>query len=203
MPTPAAGDDNLYTNLDTLKLSMKMTDADRDDLLNAAIRAASRSIDSYCGRRFWQDFAVSARTYSTRGRTVRNCDGTLLLVDDIASDADLAVETGDGSTWTDVDVDTLDLGPDNAVARGLAITGLTARTAGWGTRRVRITAYWGWPTVPDEVAQACLIQAARLYRRKDSPEGVVGSAEWGVIRVGRVDPDMQALLQPYVIHGFA
>jgi hypothetical protein len=69
--------------------------------------------------------------------------------------------------------------------------------------RVRVTAKWGWPAVPDTVVQATLIQASRLYRRKDSPEGVLGSAEWGTVRLGRVDPDVYALIQQLILPGMA
>ncbi|MDX2921298.1 hypothetical protein PV370_25695, partial [Streptomyces sp. NE06-03C] len=67
---------------------------------------------------------------------------------------------------------------------------------------VQVTARWGWPAVPDEIVQATLIQAARLYKRKDSPEGVTGSAEWGVVRLSRRDPDVWALIEHYVLPGF-
>jgi hypothetical protein len=44
----------------------------------------------------------------------------------------------------------------------------------------------------------------RLYKRKDSPEGVLGTAEWGgPVRLSRVDPDVAALLTPFVIPGMA
>jgi hypothetical protein len=49
--------------------------------------------------------------------------------------------------------------------------------------------------------QATLIQAARLYRRKDSPEGVTGSAEWGVVRLPRIDPDVSALIKDLTLPG--
>jgi hypothetical protein len=41
--------------------------------------------------------------------------------------------------------------------------------------------------------------AARFYRRKDSPQGVLGNAEWGFARVSRVDPDVEALISPFLI----
>jgi hypothetical protein len=51
-----------------------------------------------------------------------------------------------------------------------------------------------WQTgLPDAVYQACLLHAARLYRRRDSLDGTVGWGDLGVIRVGRVDPDVASL----------
>lgn len=195
-----------YTALATVKLALTVTDAARDTLIAAAITAASRSIDDHTGRRFDLDATATARTFRPQGRTVQLDDGRgeLLLVDDIGLATGLVVEVGATGAWTTLDVATLDLDPENALARGHAITGLIRPSGTWrGNRQVRVTARWGWPTVPDQVAQAALIQAQRLYRRKDSPEGVVGSAEWGVIRVARVDPDVQVLLQRFVLTGMA
>lgn len=195
---------NEYASLATLKLHLGIdpTDTTRDDLLNQALSAASRSIDETCGRRFYLDASASARTYNPRGRVLRDGCEERLLVDDIGSMTGLVVETGAGGSFTaTTDYETA---PDNAIVRGRPITGmlLTAGTWGAGTTRVRVTARWGWPTVPDGVVEATKIQASRLYKRKDSPEGVTGSAEWGVVRLSRRDPDVWALIEHYVLPGF-
>lgn len=194
-----------YADLVTLKksFSLEVDDMDDDALLTQAIEAASRGIDDLCGRRFWRDDAAGTRRYRTADRTVWTKDGHLLLVDDIATDAGLVIETGPaGGPWTALSG--FETTPDNAVVDGRAITGLLLPSGCWpcGTERVRVTAQWGWPALPAQVVQACLIQAARLFRRKDSPEGVTASSEWGPIRVTRVDPDVQALLQHFVLPGF-
>ena len=41
--------------------------------------------------------------------------------------------------------------------------------------------------------QAALFHAARLYRRRDSLDGTIGFGDMGLVRVGRVDPDIEAL----------
>ncbi|MBW8087758.1 phage gp6-like head-tail connector protein [Streptomyces hygroscopicus subsp. hygroscopicus] len=192
-----------YTDLATLKLALNATDSTRDDLLNMAIAAASRGIDRNTGRRFWLDATASVRTYNPQGRTVCGDSGELLIVDDIGSATGLAVAIG--SVGTDYETVTdYETQPDNALARGEPITGLLrpAGTWGRGVARVRITALWGWPAVPDEIAQATAIQALRLYKRKDSPEGILGSAEWGAVRMGRVDPDVYELTKHFVLPGF-
>jgi hypothetical protein len=61
--------------------------------------------------------------------------------------------------------------------------------------RLTITAVWGWPSVPDDIIWACQMQAQRLYNRKGSPEGIAGSAEWGVTRIPRLDPDVLDILK--------
>lgn len=193
-----------YTTLELLKAALKISDSDRDDLLIAAVAAASRAIDAHTGRRFYLDAAATARTFSARDRVLSDRYGQHLFVDEIAN-ATLTVEEGSASTaWTPVTSTAYELEPDNALATGRPATTLLRVSGTWTTTgKIRITTRWGWPAVPDEVAQAALIQATRLYRRKDSPEGVLGSAEWGVIRVARVDPDVQSLLQHLTLPGMA
>jgi hypothetical protein len=189
----------LYVTLPELKAARKITADDNDTTLTQALTAACRQIDRRTGRTFGLDDTATARTYGVAGRTT--VDG-LLLVDDIGSVDGLVVEAGSGSTWTPVTG--YDTGPDNALVRGEPITTLTKPAGGyWVGPRVRITARWGWPAVPDDVRQAALLLANRLYGRKDSPGGVVGSAEWGAVRVSRLDPDVEILIGPYTLPGFA
>ncbi len=197
MPIPA-GSGVDYVDLATLKRAMHITDTDRDDLLTLAISSASRHVDQIAGRRFYLDGTPAARVLNPRGSTLSDPDGERLLVPDIGSTSDLVVETGSASEWTPY------AGFDaESPGETWPVTALIAPSWRLGARsRVRITARWGWPAVPAEIVQATQIQAIRLFSRKDSPEGVAGSADWGVIRLGRSDPDVAALIQPYVRYGF-
>ncbi|MBL7492517.1 hypothetical protein, partial [Frankia sp. AgW1.1] len=109
--------------------------------------------------------------------------------------------------WTDITT-TVEAEPTDALDRGWPVTSLLRPGAYWLEfatiqTRIRVTARWGWPAVPDDIVQAAQIQATRLFKRKDSPEGVAGSADWGVIRIGRTDPDVAALTGPYALAGFS
>lgn len=196
---------NEYGDLDELKakLGIEADDDSRDGLLSKALGAASRSIDRACGRRFWLDAQPVQRTYNPRGRAVRQEDGELLLIDDIGSLTGLTVEAGRGGAFTPVTG--YETSPDNALMDGKPVQGLLRLGGLWdlSTARVRVTARFGWPAIPDDITEACLIQAARLFKRKDSPEGVMGSAEWGVVRLSRRDPDVWNLIEPYRLDGFA
>jgi hypothetical protein len=111
----------------------------------------------------------------------------------------MVVETGTGGSFTpSPDYETW---PENALADGEPVTGLLRVFGIWAVpgMRVRITTRFGWPAVPDPVDEASLIQASRLFKRKDSPEGVAGSSEWGVVRVSRRDPDVWNLIEPYIL----
>lgn len=198
-----------YVTLEMLKASLRVNataaDQDRDDLMQQALQSASRWIDEHCGRRFWLDDADTARVYSPRGRTVSTVDGDMLLIDDLGA-APTTVEYGIGGTYTALTTADYLTDPDNATTLRKPITGLIRANSAWASGsgyRVRVTGRHGWPAIPDQVAQACLLQASRLYKRRLSPEGVFGNEEFGMMRVSRVDPDVQALLAPYVIVGFA
>lgn len=190
-----------YIDRATVKLALGITDTARDTLVDTAIAGACAGIEDQTGRVFDLAPVASARTYTPWGRTVCDERGEVLLVDDIGA-ADLVVEVGYGAVWTEVtDYETW---PDNALDKGQAITALVQPIGTWRSTvrtRVRVTARWGWPAVPDPIVQAAQLQACRLYRRKDSPEGVAGSAEWGVTRVPRLDPDVAALVGPYELPG--
>lgn len=195
---------NEYVSLEELKaqLGIEADDTSRDALLNRARSSASRSIDKTTGRRFWLDAAPVQRVFNPRGSIVREDDGDLFLIDDVGSTTGLVVETGSGASWSAVTG--YETSPDNALADGKPITGLLRPLATWGlaTTRLRVTAKFGWPAVPDDIAEAALIQASRLYKRKDSPEGIIGSAEWGVRNLSRRDPDVWALIEPFILPGF-
>ncbi|WP_079188076.1 hypothetical protein [Streptomyces acidiscabies] len=195
---------NEYVTLEELKgqFPIESDDATRDAALNRARASASRGIDRVTGRRFWLDPDPVQRVFNPRGRIVRQDDGDLFLVDDIGSIAGLVVETGAGASWSSVTG--YETSPDNALADGRPITGLLRTLGTWGTAttRLRVTARFGWPSVPDDIHEAALIQATRLFKRKDSPEGIIGSAEWGVRNLSRRDPDVWNLIEPYIIPGF-
>lgn len=175
-------------------INRRPNDDTADDLLASALEAASRAVEEYCdGRVFYLADTATARTFPTRRRLCLD-EGYRLPVDDIGH-ATITAEVGDGTTWTAVAVETY---PENALAKGKAITGLVSQTDWAGHRLARITTRWGWPTEPAAVVRATQLQASRLYRRKDSPEGVAGSSEWGLVRVPNLDPDVKALLAPYV-----
>lgn len=189
-----------------MQLSIEADDTSRDRKIDRALKSASRGIDRATGRRFWLDDTPTARTYRLHQRVCREEDGDVLKVDDIGDIAGMTVESAStgGGTFADI-TGTYETSPDNALADGYPVTGLLRPLTIWGTSftRIRVTAKFGWPAVPDDIVEACLIQAARLFKRMDSPEGVMGSSEWGVVRLSRRDPDVWNLIEPYILPGFA
>lgn len=188
-----------YITRDQLKSQMGISDAQDDALLDMAIESASRSIDTYCSQRFYADSAATARTY-------RSGSAYRLQVDAISTLTGLVVktDTGDTGTFDTTLALTTDyiLEPANNLALGQPVTLLNALTGllpvGGYRPRVEVTAKWGWPAVPVEVRQACLIKAAATFRRKDTPEGIAGSGEFGMVRISRFeDPDYASYLRRF------
>lgn len=85
----------------------------------------------------------------------------------------------------------LRLQPDNA--QDAVISSALAAAVDYGVARY-VGRYPADATdLPDSGYEACLLHAARLYRRRDSLDGTVAYGDLGAIRVGRVDPDIDAL----------
>ena len=196
-----------YVTLDEFKDLLDEPGTDRDAALTRVLSGAERAVERHCGRVFTVAADTSQRVFRPRDNVVRERDGDRLLVDDIGSLTGLAVETGTQVTsWVPIDTQFVETYPTTAPTDGHPVTSLLYLGRAWpliGGQRVRVTARWGWPAVPDDVKQAVLLQANRLWKRKGSPEGIAGSAEWGVVRLPRVDPDIELLLAPLRKPGLA
>lgn len=182
-----------YIVRDTLKLALKRkpTDDSVNELLDIAISGSARAIYRKTGkRRFDKDAVPATRLIATRRRVVWDRDWCefRLMVPDIASSVGLIVKSEDGVTTFPA----VPILPDDPTSE--PITNL--RLSAW-PERVQLTAQFGWPEVPGDIVQAQLLQAMRYYRRKDSPEGIAGSAEWGLVRVPRLDPDVAEMIEDY------
>lgn len=193
----------LYLSLDKFKKALRIApdDATRDEELLDVLDAACRGIEINTNRKqFWLGPTAVARTYRIADRVTRTYDGYILdLGDDIGSTVGMVVEIGsDASGWTAVtDYET---GPDNALADGRPIEWLIRRCpwgAHWALQRVRVTARPGWPAVPTLVPRAVQLQGARLAARRDSAQGFQVVADVGAIRLGRLDPDVEALVEKF------
>lgn len=167
-------------------------------LVERAISATSRAIDRHCGRHFWVDATVTTRTYRP------DCDD-IAWVHDISSTTGLVIKTdtgGDGSwstTWAATDYE---LEPEDAAVDGWpwwrirAVDRYEFLTTN-RRRHLQVTALFGWPAVPEDVKEAAILRAAAIFKRKEAPFGVAGFGEFGVVRIGRADPDVVELLGPY------
>lgn len=191
---------NGYATVEQVRAELKDDDGRLDaPLLEKAINAASRAVDAWTGRRFWQDAEPAARLYRPSGPY-------RVEVDDISTRTGLIVQTdtsGDASWATTWDVGDYELEPLNADGNGGAYAWWEIVSAGGrfpcATRRaaVQVTARWGWSAIPAEVEEATILRAVALFRRKEAPFGVAGFGEFGAVRITRRDADVIDLLAPF------
>jgi hypothetical protein len=190
---------NGYATLAEVKASLRITDAIDDALLETAIESASRMIDGY-----------TARTFYNAGTAVRNyaaTDDLNLIIDDAISISEVASTDEIGDTYTVWKTTDYQLEPLNSRSDGLYMpyTGIRAvNDYAWPVvdqqALCRITGVWGWASVPTAIKQATVIQSSRLFKRLDSPLGIAGFGDMGAIRVNRyLDSDVEQLAMPYRI----
>ena len=73
---------------------------------------------------------------------------------------------------------------------------------GWIRGRVKPTAIAdevGETAIVPDVWLATVMEACRLYRRRDSLDGTLGWGDAGLVRVGVYDPDVEHLLGHWVV----
>jgi hypothetical protein len=193
---------NGYCTLAELKAGLRITDNAEDSLLENAIEGASRRIDGYTGRFFYQ----TTNTIKLYARNEYLCP-----VRDLVSITTLKTDTtGDqtfATTWTantDYQLQPLDAGiqtrPYNRiVAIGVKTFPLYSLPP---LPSVQINGVWGWPSVPDDIREACVLLSSRGFARLNAALGVVGFADMA-LQVRAVDPDVRDFLNPYRIKGMA
>lgn len=194
---------NGYCSLAEVKSALMITDNADDAKLERAIEGASRRIDGYCGRFFYQRSA----TVKLFARYV----DTLFIQDDLVSVTTLKTDdAGDQSfstTWTAGTDYALE--PYDTNLTGLPYYRLTA--VGGKTfpiftypaiPGVQITGVWGFSAVPHDIREACVLLAIRGFARYNAALGVVGFADMA-IQVRAVDPDVRDFLDPYRKFGIA
>lgn len=188
-----------YTTAATVKAALGITTTTQDANVGLAITSASRLIDRWCRRTFGAG-ASDVREYAADGPG-------LISIDDVATSTAFQLETRGsvGSTWTVVTATDYQLIPLNQMRNGVAwaythvraTDGVTFPSAGEDAL-IRVTASFGWPAVPEEIEQACLIQACRLLKRPESAMGVLGVTDVGAITVTKgLDTDVALLIEDY------
>jgi hypothetical protein len=192
---------NGYATLAEAKAYLSIADSIDDTMLENMVEAASRSIDNIAGRRFYLDASASARLY-------RGTNPYILTVDDFGSTTGLALslDTGGDGTYETTLVYNTDyvVEPFNALAMGKPYTQITlvgGQLLPWLLPNLRpsvqLAAKWGYPSVPDDISQACLILTADMYKRKDSVGGNLGISELGAIRMSPLGRDIAAMTRAY------
>lgn len=190
---------NGYCTLADVKAALRITDAVDDSLLEMAVESASRLIDGYAYRYFY-NAGTATRDFVAE-------DSYLTIIDDLISISELKTTDEIGSDYVTWSADDYQLRPVNGKIDGLSVPYTSILSTDdllfnikGQQALVRVTGVWGWSAVPIAIKQATVIQSSRIYKRLDSPLGVAGFGDLGAIRVGRaLDPDVEQLVMPYRI----
>ena len=177
-------------------MRIPVSDTVDDTLLELAINAASRDIDQATERQFYS--TVATRVYTPQ-------DSYITKIDDLVSLTTLKTSSAaDGvfdTTWTSTDYQ---LEPLNGLVGGMAVPYDQIRAVGdytypisGGEATVQVTGTFGFTSAPVAIEQATVLLASRIFKRNDSPGGVMGFGDIGVVRVSRIDPDIDRLIMPY------
>lgn len=195
-----------YATEDSFRQYMKDGSDLEGDLINSCLTAASRFVDGYCGRYFYQNdetqyfFPYDWWTVDLEDMDIAVTDGLVVSTDD-----------GTSGTWSTVRTLGTDyiLEPRNQSSNGLRPWPFdTLRIISpqsfwpihyvpWQQQTVQVQATFGWPAVPDAVSHATKIVAAKMYSDASAPGGVLGFNGWGEVRVKADAPAAAMLLQPY------
>jgi len=196
---------NGYCTLAELKSALRITDSTDDTLLESAIESASRRIDGYTGRFFYQTASTAVPMYPYD-------EYLLVFPNDVAtSTITIKIDSQGNGTYAT----TLTQGTDYVLQpRNVPIYSRpyeSARMVGGATfplftlpsfETVQVTTVWGWASIPDDINQACILLAMRQFARLNAALGVVGFADMA-ITVRAIDPDVRDLLSPYRKFGIA
>jgi hypothetical protein len=191
-----------YITSSEFKTRFAISVSSDDTRIGVHVTAASREVDSICGRHFG--------TATSTTRYFKPVGPGLVLVDDCYTVTAVKMDTGDDGAYAT----TLTAGTDYIVEpyNGVGINGQTGwpvtqlKATGYSyyfhthTRRpsISVTANFGWAAVPSDVVEATFLLAHRLYFERDVPSGnVPGSAEFGGAPLRR-PWTVERLLQPYI-----
>jgi len=185
-----------YATVDELASYLRIDDEVDNVELGLALDAASRAVDEHTNRQFGLIDTPVERFYTARPDYERGY--WVVDVDDYQTAVGLAVEVDAAA------VATFAKEPVNAAGEGrpwtrVAFTDGSEFTPTGARDEVGVTARWGWTLVPNTVKQATLLQASRIFKRRDAPFGVAGFPELGneMRLLAKVDPDVQVSLRGY------
>ena len=184
-----------YASLLELKQAIGRENTANDVDLQLRLDAATRWIDKECHRTFVLDAADTTRLFRA------SPDGSV-SVPDLVSVTSIKIDTnGDRSYATTLAATDYSLEPFTEPRYQRVVLWPTSSYA-FLDRLVQIVGKFGYVVngaPPDDIKLACLMQASRLNIRRTTPLGVLQSTDLGQFtRISSSDPDVMALLKPYV-----
>lgn len=167
-----------------------------DDEIDQVVNSVSRAIDDACGRFF----------YSAAGTVLYTADDFLYLpIDDFSAITSIVIDEQNTGTPNVTLTNGTDYRPEGTSAipgfpyTAIRITSFGTKTLPVGvTEGVSVRGTRGFAAVPQPIVAATLLQCVRTHARRNSPYGVAGSPDGGIIRLlSRLDPDVELMIRPY------
>ena len=185
-----------YASLNQIKAAVGISDAVDDALLEMAVESASRQIDSYTERYFYNG-GTAVKIFAPLDNYVCETEDFITLSKvEISEDGETFDTELDATDWQNEPLNSRAGGLETSFYQIRAIENYLFPFMG-GEATVRCTGVWGWSAVPIAITQATIILASRIFKRLDAPLGII-SGELGSMRIGfRLDPDVQHLIEPY------
>lgn len=182
---------------------LNITDGEDDVNLISAVAASNRAVRRWCGRTFevTTTSSASARTFTPKSWKICRTDDFWTTEGLIVK-----VDSGDDGTYETTLSSTTDFFPEipTGQERALGFPYRKLVSTGWSfptcnlRPSVQVTAAWGWQSIPEDVVLGGLIKGARLFKRRQSPEGFAGGFQDFAARISRSeDPDVIDLLADY------
>lgn len=193
-----------YVTLDEFKAWVSegsLFDSSTDDQIQMVLDAVDRAVDRYCARHFTLETAVSKFYYPSSPSELEVTD--LISIESLASD-----NHGDRTYSTEFSSGEYELLPyiDSAGYQSTRFDLIrlwpTVSKSFSTAHLVKIVGDFGFVDAlgqaPADVKQACLILAARWWKRRETPFGILGATDLGQFeRLSKSDYDVVALLSPY------
>jgi len=203
----ATGD---YITLDELKRDLWPDDDVPDDVndtkLISVISGVSREIDAYTGTSFYDAGADTTRYYTARCSGYVDIDPATTITS-VATDDNL--DRTYGTSWASTDWEGW---PYNVAGRGSPYSRIDTTPVGnyafpTTARGVKVVGRFCYhaaatiATVLPDIKQVALLKCVRMFKRKDSPYGVIGATEFGQVTIiPGFDPDEVRILGNYKIN---
>ena len=177
-----------YIDREIVKQSLFLNTEEWDGYLDLLIAAAGEAISRFTGRNFYSTPIEEVRHFDGSGTSILRIDDAFLVSIislDLYGSGDYPVSLTEGP---DFDLNPLNSNPKTSVK--LRPNGVVPKFP-QGARSVRITAFWGWPVVPDVVKQATLLTASRWFKRRDAAYNDTPVGESGAL-----DSDVAGMVEP-------
>ena len=184
---------NHYCTVEMVKDSLRIDNANNDDLIMTVIMAVDELIENYCDRKF------------TLTTDTRYFDGTKepLFIEDLVTVTTFKLDQDGDATYekelATTDYNLLPYNETTKLRAELTPSSSISDFADGIKKGVQIIGTWGYSTIPSSIRMVALIQVSRFYKRSEAAWATTsGSAEFGVENIMQgLDADVKRLLNPY------